>query len=34
MIYEYEIQRKSDEVHSKATRTATEADFKRCTVSV
>lgn len=25
---------KSDEVHSKATRTATEADFKRCTVSV
>ena len=23
-----------DEVHSKATRTATEADFKRCTVSV
>lgn len=25
---------KSDEVHSKATRTATEVDFKRCTVSV
>lgn len=25
---------KSDEVHSKATRTATEADFKRYTVSV
>lgn len=25
---------KSDEVHSKAIRTATEADFKRCTVSV
>lgn len=25
---------KSDEVHSKATRTATEADFKRCTVSI
>lgn len=25
---------KSDEVHSKATRTAIEADFKRCTVSV